>query len=84
MNVVQAGRVDLSLPSETDRTSGNERFAYKLTIDDLPDGVLIVLFADIFAGQLARHEGTASACRAAFRPNLVVAALKETCLMLRF
>src|SRR3546814_8881255 len=41
-------------------------------------------FADIFTGLTSRHEGSASACRAAFRPNLVVVSLEEPYLMLRF
>src|SRR5690606_21727629 len=49
-----------------------------------PDRILIALLADVFTGLLAGHEGSAFARRAALRPDLVVAALEDSDLVLRF
>jgi hypothetical protein len=85
VNVAQSRRVDfVSSDKRQIASRAAKLLADELPVDHFPDRMLLALFANVFAGLLAGHKGSAFAGRAALQPDLVVAAIEDFRLMLRF
>src|SRR5690606_24989914 len=85
VNVVDPGGIQFVAASEGKLARrASELFADELSIDDLPDAVLVRFLGDVLAGLLARHEGAASTGGAGLDPNFVIAIWKERDLLFWF